>query len=215
MFELNFKDERYLPFEGAGVISSWQLELPEVRQFDYETITDVVVHVRYTSCQGSDSLKKAAARATRDYLNGMNELGREQGMFSLIDLKNDMPNQWHQVMRSTDRTSPGRFDLSTLADFLPYFVRINESNRLDSKRIKINNMWLIHQSELTAEDLSIIDSNQNSPNFEAGSTIGDAEVLGIPESELSLSGLSLIINDVEKAKTASRMYLIVHYKLSE
>ncbi|KAH8796017.1 hypothetical protein F5882DRAFT_287560, partial [Hyaloscypha sp. PMI_1271] len=28
VFELNFKDERYLPFEGAGVISKWQLDLP-------------------------------------------------------------------------------------------------------------------------------------------------------------------------------------------
>jgi hypothetical protein len=27
MFELNFRDERYLPFEGAGAISTWQLEL--------------------------------------------------------------------------------------------------------------------------------------------------------------------------------------------
>jgi hypothetical protein len=41
MFELNFRDERYLPFEGAGVISQWKLELPnEFRQFDYDTISD-------------------------------------------------------------------------------------------------------------------------------------------------------------------------------
>lgn len=28
LFELNFRDERYLPFEGAGAISSWEFELP-------------------------------------------------------------------------------------------------------------------------------------------------------------------------------------------
>ena len=28
MFELNFRDERYLPFEGTGAIGTWQLELP-------------------------------------------------------------------------------------------------------------------------------------------------------------------------------------------
>jgi hypothetical protein len=27
LFELNFRDERYLPFEGAGAISRWRLEL--------------------------------------------------------------------------------------------------------------------------------------------------------------------------------------------
>ena len=38
-FELNFQDDRYLPFEGAGVISTWRLELgSEYRQFDYDTI---------------------------------------------------------------------------------------------------------------------------------------------------------------------------------
>ena len=29
VFELNFHDERYLPFEGAGAISKWRLELPK------------------------------------------------------------------------------------------------------------------------------------------------------------------------------------------
>lgn len=30
LFQLDFRDERYLPFEGAGAISSWRLELPKV-----------------------------------------------------------------------------------------------------------------------------------------------------------------------------------------
>ena len=57
MFELNFKDERYLPFEGAGVASKWRLELPQFRQFDYNTISDVVVHLRYISTEGGERLK--------------------------------------------------------------------------------------------------------------------------------------------------------------
>lgn len=27
LFELNFRDDRYLPFEGAGAISRWRIEL--------------------------------------------------------------------------------------------------------------------------------------------------------------------------------------------
>ena len=35
LFELNFRDERYLPFEGTGAISRWRIELPrETNQFD-------------------------------------------------------------------------------------------------------------------------------------------------------------------------------------
>ena len=53
MFETNLRDERLLPFEGAGVESTWKLELPAtLRQFDYNTISDAVLHVRYTARQG-------------------------------------------------------------------------------------------------------------------------------------------------------------------
>ena len=51
LFETNLRDERYLPFEGAGVISEWRIELPgDFRAFDYEP--DVVLHLRYTARDG-------------------------------------------------------------------------------------------------------------------------------------------------------------------
>ena len=51
MFEFNFRDERYLPFEGAGAVeSNWKLEFPSVfKSFDYNTISDIIIHISYTS----------------------------------------------------------------------------------------------------------------------------------------------------------------------
>ncbi len=50
VFQLNFRDDRYMPFEGAGAISSWKLSLPKnFRQFDYNTINDVIVHISYAA----------------------------------------------------------------------------------------------------------------------------------------------------------------------
>lgn len=50
VFELNFRDERYMPFEGAGAIIIWNLELPnKLRQFDYDTISDLIMHISYTA----------------------------------------------------------------------------------------------------------------------------------------------------------------------
>ena len=50
LFEANLRDDRYLPFEGAGAISTWRIELPtDIPQFDFETISDVVLHLRYTA----------------------------------------------------------------------------------------------------------------------------------------------------------------------
>ena len=50
VFEFSFRDERYMPFEGSGAVSSWNLSLPKnFRQFDYQTINDVIIHISYTA----------------------------------------------------------------------------------------------------------------------------------------------------------------------
>jgi Tc toxin complex TcA C-terminal TcB-binding domain len=36
LFETNLHDERFLPLEGAGAVSTWRLDLPgDFRSFDY------------------------------------------------------------------------------------------------------------------------------------------------------------------------------------
>jgi hypothetical protein len=53
LFEVNLRDERWLPFEGQGAVSAWTLELnPASNNFDFSTITDVVMHLRYTARPG-------------------------------------------------------------------------------------------------------------------------------------------------------------------
>lgn len=54
LFELNFNDARYLPFEGTGAISDWRLEMPKQNNkiIKYETITDVIITLNYTALSG-------------------------------------------------------------------------------------------------------------------------------------------------------------------
>ena len=62
MFETNLRDERFLPFEGAGAESTWKLDLPkDYPAFDYATISDVILHIRYTARQGVDPTKVKTA----------------------------------------------------------------------------------------------------------------------------------------------------------
>jgi hypothetical protein len=69
MFEANLRDERYLPFEGLGAISTWSVELPwEVPQFDLDTIADVVLHIRYTAREGGDLFRKQAVANIKNLL---------------------------------------------------------------------------------------------------------------------------------------------------
>lgn len=53
LFELNFNDDRYLPFEGTGAISEWQLSIPPATNaFDLNTISDVIMYINYTAQDG-------------------------------------------------------------------------------------------------------------------------------------------------------------------
>ncbi|MBK7410076.1 MAG: hypothetical protein IPJ40_19695 [Saprospirales bacterium] len=100
LFELNFRDERYLPFEYAGVISEWSLELmydkdnPEdaklLRQFDYNTISDVIMHFRYTAQE--DGVLKTKAIAKLKAISA--QLG-DQPLVRLFNLRHDFPTEFH------------------------------------------------------------------------------------------------------------------------
>ncbi|WP_315832806.1 neuraminidase-like domain-containing protein [Bradyrhizobium prioriisuperbiae] len=65
MFVLNFSDERFLPFEYTGAVSSWELEFPrvfdEAQQAMLASLNDVIVHVRYTARYGGDEFKKGVS----------------------------------------------------------------------------------------------------------------------------------------------------------
>jgi hypothetical protein len=55
MFELNFNDERYLPFEGTGAASTWELSLPQkTNRFDFDSMSDVIIQLSYTALDAGD-----------------------------------------------------------------------------------------------------------------------------------------------------------------
>jgi hypothetical protein len=101
MFELNFRDERYLPFEGTGAISGWRLELPqEVRQFDYNTISDVIIHVKYTAREGGSGLKGLSNASLKERLFVLKQQLAQQGLHIAIDLKHDLANEWNLLKKN-------------------------------------------------------------------------------------------------------------------
>ena len=117
MFELNFRDERYLPFEGCGAISSWHLELPNtVHQFDYNTIADVVIHLKYTS-RFDSSLKDTVTASVSNQLNIIKQNLNERGLYISISLKHDMPNALNLLKK--DYTT----DIKIESSRLPYFAK--------------------------------------------------------------------------------------------
>jgi hypothetical protein len=99
IFELNFRDERYLPFEGAGVVSRWRIELPiDTNALDRNTLSDVVLQFKYTACEGGHILRNAA-NAAREAL-----LADDQNspLARLFNLKHEFPSDWYRFLQPTD-----------------------------------------------------------------------------------------------------------------
>ena len=93
MFELNFRDERYLPFEGAGAASRWRIELdPDSNSLDLKELPDVILHIHYTAREGGERLKGAAKSALAQAIGA--EAARPQAR--LFSLKHEYPTEWHQ-----------------------------------------------------------------------------------------------------------------------
>jgi len=62
MFDTDLHEDRFLPFEGAGAVSTWKLDLPkDYPAFDHGSISDVVLHIRFTARQGVDPTKVKSA----------------------------------------------------------------------------------------------------------------------------------------------------------
>ena len=98
LFQLRFDDERYLPFEGAGAISTWRIELHQADNgVDLSQLADVVMTVSYTARSGGAALE-AAARAERE--KGIARGGLKPEARHLISLRRDEPAAWAKLVEA-------------------------------------------------------------------------------------------------------------------
>jgi hypothetical protein len=114
LFQLDFRDERYLPFEGMGAVSQWRLKLPppSLAQFDYRTISDVIMHIRYSS-KRDEGFEATVVENCEDALTELTSSFDAQAtpLARLFSLRFDFPSAWAHLQAST-RASPLTLDLS-------------------------------------------------------------------------------------------------------
>jgi hypothetical protein len=98
LFETNLRDERYLPFELHGAISEWQLDLPkDVRGFDYSTIADVILHIRYTARPGGGMLENGAVANLTEAI----QQAQASGSVRLFSVRHEFPSEWARFTNAT------------------------------------------------------------------------------------------------------------------
>jgi Tc toxin complex TcA C-terminal TcB-binding domain len=115
MFETNLREERFLPFEGAGAEGTWKLDLPkDYPAFDYATISDVILHIRYTARQGVIAEKVKAALAD------LFQQANQAGLALLFSLRHDFPTEWSAFVNSKTNAD---FTATIRKNDFPYFTQ--------------------------------------------------------------------------------------------
>lgn len=90
LFQLNFQDERYLPFEGTGAVSTWRLELNgQQNAFDVSTLSDVVVKIEYSALQGGEVFAAAVKK-----------LLKPSPAAKIFNLSQDFSAEWNSFMEN-------------------------------------------------------------------------------------------------------------------
>jgi hypothetical protein len=120
MFELNFCEDRYLPFEYAGAVSRWKLDIPrEHNHFDLDSLSDVLMHLKYTAREGGDILKEAASESAQRRLPG-------DGV-RLFEIRQDFPDAWTALrLQRLDDRSHRDFNLRFAKNMFPFMTGNHE-----------------------------------------------------------------------------------------
>lgn len=142
MFGLNFNDERYLPFEGAGVISTWKINMPiENNYFDFASLSDVILHISYTSRNGGELFAIEANKALQAELP--NQTAR------LFSLKHEFPTEWYKFL-NPEGGNEQELVVTLKPEHFPFFVRGKLSTLL------IKEMYLFVESTVAGNFTSNI-----------------------------------------------------------
>ncbi|MNU14855.1 hypothetical protein D3C71_29750 [compost metagenome] len=121
VFELNFRDERYLPFEGTGAISEWSITFPDTyRQFDYDTINDIILHIKYTARSGGETLK---TKAEENIGTTLAAIGTNNVLHRYFSARHEFSNNWFAYAKNFEHNSYARLQMSMTQDNFPFFTK--------------------------------------------------------------------------------------------
>lgn len=177
-FDLNLNSERFLFGEGAGAISSWRLELPRnFRQFDYRSITDVTMRLRYTSRDGGDALRTAAEGALLDWVKDVEDLGQNEGLSTAFDVINEFADAWYAGMHPPAAATERVVDLPDITRTLPFFTQGR-----DPDKVVASDIYLFVQGDLTPDQVTAVQGASMFPS----PTVRPPEMTS-PSSQLTTS----------------------------
>lgn len=235
MFEFNFRDERYLPFEGAGAISEWQIELStdkELRQFDYDTISDVILHLNYTARENGGLFKEKATTYIKDFI--MNTAERlDQPLMQMFRLKHEFPTEWYKFLHPATAGGEQILNFTLGQNRFPFFaqdrqivvMKVDLFAKCTGNTSYHSRLTYVNHDEETVTSTQITMPQSTSYGGINKTTLDTAdagmnlEELDIEET-MSLKLKRAAAGDYTGLVTdpddeVEEMYLVVHYKLAD
>ncbi len=232
MFDFSFRDERYLPFEGAGAISDWQLELTteeELRQFDYSTINDVILTINYTARENGGLFKEAATDYIKDYLQNAADLN-DQPLLRMYPMSQEFPTEWYRFLNPDAAGAEQLFQFSLSTERFPFFARDRDIVIMKAEVFaKCSQAGDYHAVlEYTNHDGDVVTSSQIALPKDA--SFGDLNRTTIQVTDAGLNLEEVDINGAMSLKLkhnaavdytslavspdeVEEIYMVVHYKL--
>lgn len=208
VFDLSFSNsERYLPFEGAGAISQWSLSLPSgFRQFDYGTIQDVVLQIKYTSRDGGDKLATAASGAVTNYIKTVADL--PNGLFAVVDARSEFATQWAAFQRAPAPPPAAQqrvLVLSSVNQRLPMYTKGWPVSGLVAQ-----NIWVVTDAQVAASawSLTVGNNSSNSVAFTDGPTVGVLKVF-VAQGPVVMSDWILTLMDA--STVVQKVWVLMRY----
>jgi hypothetical protein len=93
LFQLNYQDERFLPFEGTGAVSRWRLQINGVDGQQHRAhLRDVILTVQYTALPGGDDFADKVKTA-------LPPVGRAR----MLNFAYDAPQEWQAFLMDPSR----------------------------------------------------------------------------------------------------------------
>jgi hypothetical protein len=204
VFELNLNGERYLSFEGAGVESSWKLELPEIASFDYQSISDAVLHIRYMAKDGGATMAEAATERVKKQLERMADT-EQMPPVVLLSMKTAFPTAWHRFLNPENGSSVHELDVELLNKHYPYFSSLFDNRAIEEAEIGI----LL--KEAPSGGNMVYDVNSGT-----AITINEGELYGVASSTTPSNDLGNVVlnfNTTPSVDNIDDIFLILKYKV--
>jgi hypothetical protein len=162
LFQLNFQDERYLPFEGTGAVSTWRLEINGTEGARHrDSLSDVILTVQYTARPGGDAFAETVKSAVG---------GKALEKAWLLNLAHDFPNEWAAFMNNpsggmsfaVERSRlPGATGKKVTGVYLHYELVEEPAEDLSRQPLSLNGTELKPGSSRTGFNLPILEKGQS------------------------------------------------------